>query len=213
MRLSKVRSGTTRATLTAGAKTALPLASPLLPSEEMRLARNASAARAFALMEPMVAMGLLAIVASSTIYAMISSNRFAIQQRYVSNAKALCQERIDEALASAFPPVANNTFFGNWSSFTAGTEVKTLQEDDLPIYESATSGSTSPAPPALVRGTRTTWVTRFPNPATADPAFVYARVRVRVEFWLSGRGLNNKLQSQAGALPFSYEMTTLRAAD
>ena len=171
------------------------------------MAWKARLVRGFALMEPMIAIGLLAIVASSTIYAMVSSNRVAVAQRYMSNAKALCQERIDEALATSFPPVANNTFFGNWGTFAPGSEVKTLQEDNIPIYAIATSGST------LVQGTRTTWVTRFPNPAATDPALVYARVRVRVEFWLSGRGVNNKLQSQSGAVPFFYEMATLRAAD
>ena len=159
-------------------------------------------------MEPMIAVGILAIIASSTLYAMMSSNRFAVSQRYVSNAKALCQERIDQALLNRFPPATNNTFFGNWAALAHGTETLTLQEDDIPIYTMADAGST-----ALVKGTRKTWVTRFPNPASTDPAFVYARVRVRVDFWVAGRGLNNKLQSQAGAIPFFYEMTTLRSPD
>ena len=56
----------------------------------------------------------------------------------------------------------------------------------------------------LVPGTRNTWVTGY-APDASDPAFVYARVRVRVrvEFWIqakaddpnSGRGLNNKLRA------------------
>lgn len=159
-------------------------------------------------MEPMIAVGILAIVASGSLYAMISSNRFAVSQRYVSNAKALCQERIDQALINRFPPATTDTFFGNWAALATGTETLTLQENNIPIYTMADAGST-----ALVTGTRSTWVTRFPNPASSDTSFVYARVRVRVDFWVAGRGLNNKLQSQTGAIPFFYEMTTLRSPD
>lgn len=158
-------------------------------------------------MESMIAVGLLAIVASTTVYAMMSSNRFAISQRYVSNAKALCQERIDQALISSFPPAANDTFFGNWAALIPGAETETPVENDVPIYTMAVDST------ALVKGTRRTWITKFPSPATIDPAFVYARIKVRVEFWVAGRGLNNKLQGQAGALPYFFEMITLRAPD
>ncbi len=156
-------------------------------------------------MESMIAVGLLGIVASSTLFAIVSSNKFVVSQRYVSNAKALCQERIDQALIYPFPPAATDTFFGNWGTSTT-SETLTQTEPNVPIYTTSDSGATM-----LVQGTRRTWVTRF-TPNAADPAFVYARIRVRVEFDISGRGINNRRISQGGT-PFSYEMTTLRSPD
>jgi type II secretory pathway pseudopilin PulG len=162
--------------------------------------------QAFAIVEPLIAIGLLAIVASSTLFALSSSNRYVASQRYVSNAKALCQERIDEALTRPFTSTNIPSFLGTTYP-PSTTETKTASET-VPIYTMATATATDPAGPKLVTGTRETW-TKWVSASGAD----FARVRVRVEFWVNGRGLNNKLQTQTGALPFVYEMTTLRAPD
>jgi type II secretory pathway pseudopilin PulG len=164
---------------------------------------SSSRATGFALMEPMIAIGLLAIVASSTLFALVTSNHFAVTQRYVSNAKALCQERIDEALVRPFTSTTVPSFLGTWPLPTTETETQT--EGDVPIYTMSDSGQTK-----LVAGIRHTWVKRY-TPIASDPDFVYARVRVKVEFWVNGRGVDNKPQTATNG--YFYEMSTLRAPD
>jgi hypothetical protein len=149
-------------------------------------------------METVIAVGLLAIIASSTLYAMVSSNRFAVTQRYVSTAKAICQERIDEALTRPFTSTTVPPFFGTWPLPAAETNTST---ESVPIYTMADSGATQ-----LVTGTRNTYVKWI----TVGGAS-FASVRVRVEFWVNGRGLNNKLQAPGNG--FFSQMTTLRSPD
>jgi type II secretory pathway pseudopilin PulG len=161
----------------------------------------------FALIEAMIAFGLFALIASSTLYAMVSSNRFVASQRYVSNAKALCQERIDEALVSSFPFASRTgpTFLTAPLPLpTTDTATPQLTES-VPIYIVANAAQTAPS---LVAGTRMTWVKSI----TVDGAN-FARVRVRVEFLVNGRGPNNKLWSSPGDPTFFCEMITLRAPD
>ena len=164
-----------------------------------------SKSRGFAMIEPLVAVTIVMIVASSTLYALFSANRYATQQRYVSAAKAACQERIDQALTRPFTSSSVPSFLGGTWPLPA-TETLTATET-VPIYVPQESGS-----PALVNGTRRTYVTRY-SPVAASPQFVFARVRVRVEFWSQGRGVQNRKSTDAGAQPFSFEMTTLRSPD
>lgn len=181
----------------------------------------------FAFMEPMIAVAILAIVASSTLYAMMASNRFVSSQRFTSNANALCQERIDQALTEPFTsaganpspapsPLPKPVYFGTGALPTTEPASPTHSET-VSIYTVSASGAN------LQPGTRNTWVTGY-TPDASDPGFTYARLRVRVEFWLNpkfdangviidGRGLQNKRFGTAGATPHSCEMTTLRAID
>jgi type II secretory pathway pseudopilin PulG len=158
-------------------------------------------------MEVMIACGLFALIASSTLYAMVSSNHFVVSQRYVSNAKALCQERIDEALVSSFPFASRSgpTFLTVPMPFPTTDTATPQTTEAVPIYTVATAGQTTPS---LVAGTRMTWV----KSVTVGGAN-FARVRVRVEFLVNGRGPGNKLWSAAGDPTYFCEMITLRAPD
>lgn len=159
----------------------------------------------FALVEWLLASSLLLAVATGSVVTLFSANEYAAKQRHVSAAKALCQERIEEALVRPFTSTTVPGIFGGiWPLPTVETVTST---DTVPIYMPQDSATA-----ALVTGTRTVRVTRY-TPVVADPAFVFARVRVRVEFWVKGRGLNNRRATQSGAQPFSYEMTTLRSPD
>ena len=159
----------------------------------------------FALAEPLMAMAIIAVVAASSLYTLFSANRYTATQRLVSGAKALCQERIDQALSETFTPTSVPALFGGaWPLPSQETLTST---ETVPLY--VTEENTDIA---LVSGTRRTWITGF-TPVVGNPTFVFARVRVRVEFWSSGRGLGNKRSNEAGAQPLFFEMTTLRSPD
>ena len=160
---------------------------------------------AFTLAEPLMAIAVIAVVASSALYTLFASNRYVASQRLVSSAKALCQERIDEALSDPFTPTRVPAFFGGAWPLPA---VETLTStENVPLYFPQDSATTP-----LVSGTRRTWVSGVvPNAAT--PNFTYARVRVRVEFWNNGRGVGNVRVTAPGAHPLFYEMITLRSPD
>jgi type II secretory pathway pseudopilin PulG len=159
----------------------------------------------FALTEPLIAMAVVSLIASSTFYSFFFVNRYAATQRFMSGAKALCQERIDDALTQALTPGNVPALFGGAWPMPA---VETLTSTEtVPIYVSPDTLNN-----ALVNGTRRTWVTAY-TPVGGNTSFVFARVRVRVEFWSDGRGLQNQRSTSAGAQPFSYEMTTLRSLD
>lgn len=178
----------------------------LLRQSGVKLQPKARSSAAFALMEGMISAGIVGIVASSTLFAMMGSNRFVVSQRYTSNAMALCQERVDQALIEPFTSTTRPVFFGAGALPATEPENPTHTES-VPIYTVSASGA-----PTLVTGTRNTWVTGY-APEVSDPGFVYARVRVRVEFWANGRGLQNRRQGTASATPHFCEMTTLRASD
>ncbi|HEX5177089.1 MAG TPA: hypothetical protein VFV83_08675 [Chthoniobacteraceae bacterium] len=152
-----------------------------------------------------MALAVLGLVAASSIYTLFSANRYAATQRVVSAAKALCQERIDQALTDSLTSSNVAPLFGGaWPLPTAETLITT---ETVPLYVTEENTDT-----ALISGTRKTWVTAF-TPVAANPAFVFARVRVRVEFWDHGRGVGNKKSTEVGAQPLFYEMTTLRSPD
>jgi type II secretory pathway pseudopilin PulG len=157
------------------------------------------------LAEPLMALAVLGLVAASSIYTLFSTNRYTATQRVVSSAKALCQERIDQALTDSLTTSNTSALFGGaWPLPAAETLTST---ETVPLY--VTEENTNIA---LISGTRKTWVTAF-TPVASNPAFVFARVRVRVEFWDHGRGLGNRKSTEAGAQPLFYEMTTLRSPD
>lgn len=56
------------------------------------------------LVETVVALGLLVICGISGFYAFMLINRYAARERNMSSAKALCQERIEQALTTPFRP-------------------------------------------------------------------------------------------------------------
>jgi type II secretory pathway pseudopilin PulG len=159
----------------------------------------------FALAEPLMALAVLGLVAASSIYTLFSANRYTATQRVVSAAKAFCQERIDQALTDSLTTSNVGAVFGGaWPLPAAETLVSA---ETVPLYVTEANTNT-----ALVSGTRKTWVTSF-TPDATNPAFVFARVRVRVEFWDHGRGVGNKKSTDVGAQPLFYEMTTLRSPD
>ena len=112
--------------------------------------------------------------------------------------------------------LANLTCFGRPQEpeqMRTPAEMMALMDKDLHGRAEAMYGSDLAAlRNALVNGTRKTWVTAY-TPVGGNTSFVFARVRVRVEFWSEGRGLQNQRSTSAGAQPFFYEMTTLRSLD
>jgi type II secretory pathway pseudopilin PulG len=159
----------------------------------------------FALLEPLMAIAIIALVGSSAFWSFFFVNRYAANQRFVSGAKALCQERIDDALTQSFTSTSVPALLGGVWPIPA---VETLTSTEtLPIYVSPDDANS-----ALVSGTRRTWVTGY-TPVAGNTSFCFAKVRVRVEFWSDGRGLQNKKSTAAGAQPFFHEMTTLRSLD
>lgn len=152
-----------------------------------------------------MAMAIIAVVAASSLYTLFSANRYTATQRLVSGAKALCQERIDQALSDTLTASSVSALFGgSWPLPTSETLTST---ETVPLYVTEDNTNT-----AMISGTRRTWVTAY-APIVSNPSFLFARVRVRVEFWNQGRGLGNKKSTEPGAQPLFYEMTTLRSPD
>jgi type II secretory pathway pseudopilin PulG len=161
--------------------------------------------RGFALAEPLMAVAIVALVAASSVFTLFTANRFAATQRLFSGAKALCQERIDQALSDTLTRTSVSPLFGGaWPLPNAET---LTTSETVPLYVTEDNTDT-----AMISGTRKTWVTAF-TPVASNPGFVFARVRVRVEFWAQGRGMGNRKSTEAGAKPLFYEMTTLRSPD
>jgi type II secretory pathway pseudopilin PulG len=165
--------------------------------------RHSQVRGGFAIMEPVIAVAVLAIVASSTVAALLSANRYAVSQRYMSSAKALCQERIDEALVAPFSQSNVPAIFGG--SWLPSIEQETLTSNEpVSIYIDSETNAT------VVSGQRGTLVTWY-RPEPTRNAFVYVRVKVTVQFWINGRGIGGKPSTEPGAMPYHYEMTTLRS--
>lgn len=62
--------------------------------------------RAMTLVETIVALALLVVSGVAGVYSFMLLNRYAMRERNISSAKALCQERIDQALTTTFRPTA-----------------------------------------------------------------------------------------------------------
>lgn len=160
---------------------------------------------AFALTEPLIAIAILLLLGSSAFCSFFFVNHYAANQRLVTGAKALCQERIDDALTQPLTLTSVPALFGGAWPLPA---VETLTSTEtLPIYVSPDDPNST-----LVSGTRRTWVTGY-SPVAGNSSFCFAKVRVRTEFWSEGRGLQHKKSTAAGAQPFFHEMTTLRSLD
>ena len=73
------------------------------PTRARRFARR----RGFTLLEIMVSVAVLSITSVGGFAAFLSLNRYAANLRNLSTARALCQERVEQALALAFRPTAS----------------------------------------------------------------------------------------------------------
>lgn len=81
------------------------LSSPDLPSPTHGLRRAAARRRGFTLIEVMISLAVLSISTMGGIAAFLTLNRYAANLRNQSEARALCQERIEQAQTMAFRPI------------------------------------------------------------------------------------------------------------
>ncbi len=161
-----------------------------LPAPAVR----AGSQEAFTLVELVVAISLISLMAASSVYALLSSNRFAATDRARTAAKTSCQERIDQALASAYsPPDLIPSFFAVSGSIPApngspdrGTVTST---ETIPLYLDQSDSSK-----IAVSGTRTTRV------SLSDSTLGLVRVWVRLDYTFQGKNR-------------SYERYLVRAPD
>jgi prepilin-type N-terminal cleavage/methylation domain-containing protein len=159
-----------------------------------RVALSLQARGAFTLVELMVSLSIIGLVASSSVFALLDSNRFATKDRLTSVAKAACQERIDQALTTpyttpdALPPlfVLNGIIPAPNGSPDRGTQTTT---ESVSLYIDQLSTNQ-----VVVQGTRVTRV------SLSDAALGLVRVWVRVDYSFRSK-------------PYSYEMYVVRAPD
>jgi prepilin-type N-terminal cleavage/methylation domain-containing protein len=152
--------------------------------------------RAFTLVELLVAMSIIGLVAGSSVWAMLDSNRFASIDRIRTAAKAACQEKIDQALTTPYSSDALPPLFttGSPASIPApsgnpdrGTQ--TIPAETISLYVDQDNTN-----PQAVQGTRTTRV------SLSDATLGLVRVWVRVDYTFRGKA-------------YSYEMYVVRAPD
>jgi type II secretory pathway pseudopilin PulG len=156
---------------------------------------------AFTIAELLVALGVIGIVAGSSIYAMLDANRYAAVQRVRTAAKAACQERIDQALTVPYSaPDLLPALFTVGGSIPApsgspdrGTETST---ESISLYTDQTDANEN-----VVPAKRTTRV------SLSDAALGLVRVWVRVEYKF--RDNNN----DPTKYNYSHEMYAVRAPD
>ena len=151
--------------------------------------------QAFTLVELMVAISIISLIAGSSIYAILDSNRFAAVDRMRTAAKTACQEKIDQALTTPYsPPDLLPAIFTVSGSIPApsGTPdhgTLTATETSIPLYVDQTDATQS-----VVHGTRKVWV------SLSDSTLGLVRVWVRVDYTFQGKA-------------YAYEMYVLRAPD
>ncbi len=85
-----------------------------------------------ALIEPLIAIAIVSVTASSTLWSFFFVNRYATNQRLVGGAKAFCQERIDDALTLPLSSTSVPALFGAVRPMP-GAETLTSTET-LPLY-------------------------------------------------------------------------------
>ena len=142
--------------------------------------RTRAGAWGFTLVEIMISIGVLALTSMGGISAFLLLNRYAANLRNMSEARALCQERIEQALTLRFLPpsstvplapnsdptsiAANPTlpilgaatnYSTTTSAYSGGSNLQTSTEN-IPIYTQ--SDGTSASNSANVTYTRTTTV-------------------------------------------------------
>jgi prepilin-type N-terminal cleavage/methylation domain-containing protein len=167
-----------------------------LPGRDSALLRTrALSTGAFTLVELIVATTVIGLVAGSSIYALLDANRFAATQRIKTAAKAACQERIDQALTTAYSlPDALPALFTTGGSIPApngspdrGTQ--TIPTESLTLYVDQNDATEN-----VVQATRTTRV------SLSDATLGLVRVWVRVDYNFRGK-------------TYAYEMYVVRAPD
>jgi type II secretory pathway pseudopilin PulG len=146
--------------------------------------RLRTAAAGFTLAEGMISLGVFSIFAAASILTLLHLNRLATAERTRTNAKELCQERIEEALAAIFNPATSQVgaaLGGTWPITNPPNEAVNVVVD----FDNTK---------VIATGTRTTTI------AIADATYNLLRVTVAVSYNFRGK-------------PYQYEMGTLRAPD
>jgi prepilin-type N-terminal cleavage/methylation domain-containing protein len=144
----------------------------------------------FTLVEMLIAAGILCMVAIASTQAMVVSNRWAAATRMRTNARAVVQRNIDQALAVPFSSTQVPTILAITSSTGAVYEDDGNGDNKVDVVVQDSSGS------VLVQGMLTRIVTAVANSENAD----IRRVTFRVAYLFRGR-------------PYTYEMETLRTRD
>jgi prepilin-type N-terminal cleavage/methylation domain-containing protein len=138
----------------------------------------------FTLAEGLVSLGVFSIFAAAATMTLLHLNRFAMVERTRTNAKELCQEKIEEAMAAPFNPGMKQVgavLGGSWPITNPAPE-----SVDVVIDFDNTK--------VIAKGSRTTTV------AVADASSSLLRVSVEVTYDFRGK-------------PYTYQMGMLRAPD
>jgi type II secretory pathway pseudopilin PulG len=156
----------------------------------MRRSLRSVRVRGFTMVQLLASLGVLVLGGVGAVQALISMNHKAATYRILTNARAVVQRNIDTALAVPFSATVQPTILALTSTTGAIYDDDSTADNrvDVAVQRSGSS--------ALVTGTLTRIVTAEPNPNGAD----VRRVTFRVDYTYRSR-------------PFSYAMTTLRAAD
>ncbi len=163
------------------------------------------------LVETVVALALLVVSGVAGMYSFMLLNRYAMRERNVSSAKALCQERIDQALTATFRPTGllpsvpavlgqdGNTYniLGTLSSATPPVYNGTITcaAEPVTVYVQQ-DGSTASA----VTGTRVTTATPAPFLDANSLSLGVEQFTVTVTYTFNGESR-------------SYSMYTMRSPD
>ena len=178
------------------------------------------AQRGLTLIEIMISLGVLAVTSVGGVSAFLLLNRYASNNRSITSAKELCQERIEQAQTMVYVPTTNtpsvpgqlvngvpsnpsNTFniLGTPSNYDATgqltTSPLTTSTENVNIYLKQETGTN------VVAGTRTTTIalpTGLQDITSGSGQLKIVQFTVTVAY--SYRGQN-----------YSYSMYTLRSAD
>jgi Tfp pilus assembly protein PilE len=161
-------------------------------TDPRRFPRNPRAAfRGVAVVELMVALGILALVLMSSISAFLTSNRQAAAHRALTAARMIVERNIESVLAVSFDSTTTPAILATTSSSGQVYDDDGGGDSKVNILVQNSSGSN-----VLLKGTLTRIVVAEPNPQNAT----IRRITFRVTFALGGRN-------------YSTQMTTLRAID
>jgi prepilin-type N-terminal cleavage/methylation domain-containing protein len=144
----------------------------------------------FTLVEMLIAAGVLCMVAIASTQAMVISNQWAASTRMRTNARAVVQRNIDQALAVPFTSSQVPALLGITSSAGEVYDDDGNGDSKVDVVVQDSSGS------VLVQGMLTRIVTSVNNSENAD----IRRVTFRVAYIFRGK-------------PHTYEMETLRTRD
>lgn len=143
-----------------------------------------------ALVQVIMAMGIIALCGAAGLRALIEINRKAAAMRTMNQARAIVQRNIDSALGIPF----NKTLCPAILAFTGSTGTTYDDDGNGDNLENITVGRSGVG--AVVKGTLTRIVTAEPNPDSAD----IRRITFRLTY-------GYRLKT------YTYEMTTIRAMD